>query len=85
MSGCGPTAQPSRTPGQKTFENVPAWSTTSGPSDHSDGRALAVEGQLAVGDVLEDQHAVAAADSTSAWRRSSVSVRPDGFWNSGMT
>ena len=36
-SSAGPAAQPSRTPGQKTFENVPAWSTTSGPSDHSDG------------------------------------------------
>ena len=33
----GPTAQPSRKPGEKIFEKVPACSTTSGPSDHSDG------------------------------------------------
>jgi hypothetical protein len=38
-TSAGPTAQPSRTPGQKIFENVPAWTTTSGPSDHSDGSA----------------------------------------------
>ena len=37
ISAAGPTAQPSRVPGQKTFENVPACTTTSGPSDHSDG------------------------------------------------
>ena len=36
-SSAGPHAHPSRTPGQNTFENVPACSTTSGPSDHSDG------------------------------------------------
>ena len=58
----GPAAQPSRTPGQKIFENVPACSTTSGPSDHSDGSGVSVEGHLAVGDVLDDQHAVAAAE-----------------------
>ena len=32
----GPTAQPSRMPGQKILENVPAWTTTSGASDHSE-------------------------------------------------
>ena len=36
-TSAGPTAQPSRTPGKKIFENVPACSTTSGASDHSDG------------------------------------------------
>jgi hypothetical protein len=36
-SSGGPAAQPSRNPGQKTLENVPAWSTTSGASDHSEG------------------------------------------------
>ncbi len=33
----GPTAHPSRKPGEKIFEKVPACSTTSGPSDHSEG------------------------------------------------
>jgi hypothetical protein len=37
ITSAGPTAQPSRTPGKKTFENVPAWTTTSGASDHSVG------------------------------------------------
>jgi hypothetical protein len=36
-TSAGPTAQPSRTPGKNVFENVPAWRTTSGASDHSDG------------------------------------------------
>ena len=37
ITSAGPTAQPSRTPGANSFENVPACSTTSGPSDHNDG------------------------------------------------
>ena len=33
MTWCGPAAQPSRTPGKKILEQVPACSTTSGASD----------------------------------------------------
>ena len=38
------SAQPSRTPGKKLLENVPACSTTSGASDHSDGSDVPSKG-----------------------------------------
>ena len=56
----GPAAQPSRTPGRNVLEVVPAWTTTSGASDHRRRQRSVAEVELAVGDVLDDEEAVAA-------------------------
>ena len=68
----GPTAQPSRTPGKNVFDVVPAWTTTSGAEAPEARQRVAVEAELAVGDVLDDQEAVAAARARRAASRRSA-------------
>ena len=61
MSG-GPTAQPSRIPGNIVFDVVPAWTTTSGARLQRLGKRVGREAELAVGDVLDDQEPVPARE-----------------------
>ena len=83
-TSAGPTAQPSRTPGKNVFDVVPVWTTTSGAEAPEARQRLLVEAELAVGDVLDDQEAVAARELDQGRPPLGERLTPAGFWWSGI-
>ena len=80
----GPTAQPSRIPGNIVFDVVPAWTTTSGARLQRLGKVSAAKPSSRYATSSTIRNPYWRASSTSGARLSPERLTPAGFWWSGM-
>src|SRR5260221_14202025 len=83
MISAGPAAQPSRNPGQKILENVPACSTMSGASAHRLGGGACSKLSSRYAKASRIRKPYRRASATSSCRRGGGIDNPPRFWEGG--